>query len=69
MSVVIIDEFYAFDLMEITGRKIDFDLEFQNFLLHYILVIAKVKLFQGTIGRNPIVPLKNGKKFLIFLII
>ena len=48
------------------SRKIDPDLEFQGqnsfFLFHCILLIAKVKLFQGTIGRNLIVLLKNGRK-------
>ena len=38
------------------------DLEFQFFFLHCILLITKVKLFQGTIGPNLIALLKNGRK-------
>ena len=47
-------------------RKIDFNLEFQGklffFFLYCIPLITKIKLSQGTIDRNLIVFLKNGKK-------
>ena len=55
--------------MQRTCCKIDLDIEFQAeklllllLLFHCILLVASVKLFQETIGRNVIVLLKNGKK-------
>ena len=50
------DEFNIFDLMEI-----DCDLEFQgqNFLLHCVLLIKKVKFLQGSTGRDLTARLKN----------
>ena len=57
LSVTIVGEFYTF--------VSDLDLEFQAqifffvFLLHCVLLIAKVKLFQETIGRRLIVLLKK----------
>ena len=49
----------------VKNLKIGFDFEFQGqnfcFTKTCILLITKVKLFQGITGRNLIVLLKNGK--------
>ena len=42
LTVTIIDEFYTFDLMEIRIILFFF------FFLHCVLLITKIKLFQGT---------------------
>ena len=77
MFEAIVDEFYTFDSMEIYVKNLIVPsifklffllyLEFSKFFfyLRYILLIAKVKLSQETIGRNLIVLLKNGKKHCV----
>ena len=58
LILAIRDEFYTFDLIEIHVEpvaKLTLTLNFKIFFLflHCILLVAKVKLFQGIIGRNP----------------
>ena len=53
LSVAIVDEFYAFDFMtdkstKKSAGKLTLILNFKiNFFLHCILLVTKVKLFQG----------------------
>ena len=61
--MVIIDEFYtckksAVKLIVILNFKI------KTCFLYCILFVTKVKQFQGSIGRNLMVLLKNGKKII-----
>ena len=63
LSVAIVDESYAFDLMEkhvkILSWKLNFKVNIFFFFLHYIILITKVKLFEKTTGRYLIILLKN----------
>ena len=44
----VVDESYTFHLMEIHVKNTCCKIDFQNFLLHRMLLITKIKLLRGT---------------------
>ena len=65
--MAIVDQFYEFfDFDKEPATKFILILNFQarkvSFFLHFILLVTKVKVLQGTMSRNRIVLLKNSEK-------